>query len=148
MSMNLYVGGFAPEKGRGTCGTKGGWEGTFPELNNFRSFCRVTDINKPSQVFVFVDMREDSVNWSNFMQMMSGYPDNPSLGTLGDMPGMYHSRAAGFSFADGHSEIKKWVDGRTTPPLSPMGTLLDVQSNWGNNNKDVFWLQDHSTTYK
>jgi prepilin-type processing-associated H-X9-DG protein len=146
MSMNLYVGGFAPNN-MGQCGTVGGWESTYPELNNFRLFCKTTDINKPSQIFLFLDMREDSVNWSNFMQMMRGYPDNPGIATLGDMPGMYHSRAAGFSFADGHSEIKKWTDGRTTPPMAAGGMLI-VDPSWGNNNKDVYWLQHHSTTYK
>jgi prepilin-type processing-associated H-X9-DG protein len=125
----------------------GGWDSRYPELKNFRLFCKTTDINKPSQVFLFLDMREDSVNWSNFMQMMTGYPDSPGSATLGDMPGMYHNRAAGFSFTDGHSEIKKWTDSRTTPALVS-GTTLDVDPTWGNNNKDVYWLQDHSTTYR
>jgi prepilin-type processing-associated H-X9-DG protein len=61
---------------------------------------------------------------------------------------MYHNRACGFSFADGHSEIKKWKDPRTTPPMSGPGTILDAQSAWGNNNQDAYWLQDHSTTLK
>lgn len=148
MSMNLWVGGFAPNSA-GECGTTGGWESSNPELGKYRLFCKASAINKPSQVFLFLDMREDSVNWSNFMQFMNGYdPVNPSLWTLGDMPGMYHNRAAGFSFADGHSEIKKWVDDRTTPPLAPRGTILDVKSSWGSNNKDVYWLQDRSTTLK
>lgn len=83
------------------------------------------------------------------MQFMHGYdPYNPALWTLGDMPGMYHNRAAGFSFADGHAEIKKWTDPRTTPPMAAPGTMLMVNSSWGNNNKDVYWLQDHSTNLK
>lgn len=83
------------------------------------------------------------------MQFMTGYdPINGALWTLGDMPGMSHNRAAGFSFTDGHSEIKKWQDPRTTPPLSAAGTLLMVNSAWGNNNPDVYWLMDHSTTFK
>jgi len=143
MSMNLYVGGFAPNE-KGKCGTQGGWESRAGQANA-RVFCKTTDISKPAQVFLFLDMREDSVNWSNFLQFMDGYdPYNPAAGSLGDMPGMYHNRAAGFSFTDGHSEIKKWLDPRTTPPLA-QGTMLDVKSDWGQNNKDVFWLQDHST---
>jgi hypothetical protein len=148
MSMNLWVGGFAPDS-MGACGTLGGWERSNPEFGKYRLFCKASDINRPSQIFLFLDMREDSVNWSNFMQFMNGYdPVNPSLWTLGDMPGMYHNRAGGFSFVDGHSEIKKWLDPRTTPPLAPAGTLLDVNSAWGNNNKDAYWLQDHSTTLR
>ena len=148
MSMNLWVGGFAPDYA-GACGTLGGWDGRYSELTKYRLFCKATEINKPSQIFLFLDMREDSVNWSNFLQFMMGYdPYNPAAWELGDMPGMYHNRAAGFSFADGHSEIKKWTDGRTTPPLAPPGQILNVSAAWGNNNKDVYWLQDHSTTHK
>jgi prepilin-type N-terminal cleavage/methylation domain-containing protein len=148
MSMNLWVGGFAPDA-MGACGTLGGWDSRYSELGKYKVFCKSTDIKKPAQIFLFLDMREDSVNWSNFLQFMMGYdPVDPSQWSLGDMPGMYHSRAGGFSFADGHSEIKKWVDGRTTPPMSATGTILDVQSSWGQNNKDVYWLQDRSTHLK
>jgi prepilin-type N-terminal cleavage/methylation domain-containing protein/prepilin-type processing-associated H-X9-DG protein len=153
MSMNLWVGGFAPDVPRGQsasgrCGDLGGWESS-PGMSKYQVFCRVTDIKKPSKIFVFLDMREDSVNWSNFLQFMDGYdPYEPAKGTLGDMPGMYHSRAAGFSFADGHSEIKKWVDGRTTPALSPPGQMINPIPSWGANNADVYWLQDHSTHLK
>ncbi len=57
---------------------------------------------------------------------------------------MYHNRAAGFSFADGHSEIKKWIDGRTTPPLAPKGNILSFPVAQPNN-PDIAWVQDHST---
>jgi len=149
MSMNLFVGGFAPDKGMGTGGTDGNW----PWAHPYRIFTKLSDVNNASKIFLFLDMREDSVNWSNFMQNMSGYsPLSPNQWTLGDMPGMYHNRAAGFSFVDGHSEIKKWLDGRTAPPLAATGTTLD-QAGFdfaaaGKNNQDVFWLQDRSTVAK
>ncbi len=149
MSMNLYVGGFAPQPPKDPLpnGTDGDW----PFAEPYRIYSKLSSINAPSSIFVFLDMREDSVNWSNFMQDMSGYnlggdPD-PSQYSLGDMPGMYHNRACGFSFSDGHAEIKKWLDGRTTPPLMPKMQLLpDVGSTSGN--QDVYWLQDHSTRAK
>jgi prepilin-type processing-associated H-X9-DG protein len=63
-----------------------------------------------------------------------------------DLPGFYHGRAAGFSFADGHSEIKKWVDARTTPPLMPPpATFGEVPSP---RNPDIEWLQDKTTRPK
>ena len=43
--------------------------------------------------------------------------DNATTGNIIDMPAAYHNGACGFSFADGHSEIKKWLDPRTVPPL-------------------------------
>ena len=150
MSMNLYVGGFAPDsQNPADPGSNGNWPFAVP----YKIFSKLTGIGTPSKVFLFLDMRQDSVNWSNFMQDMDGYnPINSSTWSLGDMPGMYHNRAAGFSFTDGHAEIKKWIDGRTTPPQAPTGTLLTDTgfdgAKAGANNQDVYWLQDHSTNPK
>ena len=36
-----------------------------------------------------------------------------------DLPASYHANAAGFSYADGHSEIHKWVDSRTDFNVGP-----------------------------
>ena len=58
----------------------------------------------------------------------------------------YHGNAGGLSFADGHSETHKWGDGRTMPPLVAEGTVFDGTTGVGSaGNKDVGWLQDHST---
>ncbi len=80
MSMNLYVGGFD--------GTDGNW----PWAHPYHIYTKLSEINPPSQIFVFLDMREDSVNWGNFMTYMAGYsPTDPSqYGFDGDYPGMYH----------------------------------------------------------
>jgi len=92
-------------------------------------------------------MREDSVNWGNFMTYMAGYsPTDPSqYGFDGDYPGMYHHLACGFSFADGHSEIKRWLDPRTMPPLTVGANPLFSVFTQTPGNVDVAWLQDHST---
>jgi prepilin-type N-terminal cleavage/methylation domain-containing protein/prepilin-type processing-associated H-X9-DG protein len=147
MSMNLYVGGFAPAKGGGMCGNDGGWG--FADA--YQVFCKLGSINPPTKIFIFLDMREDRVNWSNFMTDMTGYapPDPSQYKFTTDLPGMYHNNAAGFSFADGHSETKKWLDSRTTPPLvegevDPLGT----SSTAAPNSPDVAWLQDKSTRLK
>ena len=71
---------------------------------------------------------------------MDGYPNLAST-KLVDYPASYHSGAAGFSFGDGHSEVHRWIDGRTTPPLKSV-LQLNVPSP---KNPDVFWMQDHST---
>ena len=64
----------------------------------------------PSHVWVFVDEHPDSINDAQLFV-------NPRWGGLSaewtDMPASYHNGACGFSFADGHSEIKRWLDGRT-----------------------------------
>ena len=141
MSMNLYVGGFAPKVGTDPLpnGTGGGWG----FAADYRVYPKLSAITLPSKIFVFLDMREDRINWSNFMQDMSGYsPNNESLYTLGDLPGMYHGGSCGFSFADGHSELHRWKDSRTMPAMG----AANLPSSPGN--KDVAWLQDVSTRPK
>ncbi len=141
MAMNLYVGGFD--------GTDGGWSWADP-YSVFTKYNQIgaSDSPGPSKTFVFLDMRQDRVNWGNFMTDMRGFPNNPGqYHFTSDLPGMYHDGAAGFSFADGHAEIKRWLDPRTTPPMASMvigdpGAQPDVPSP---NNRDVGWLQDHAT---
>jgi prepilin-type processing-associated H-X9-DG protein len=147
MSMNRVVGGFAPRPGQGSAGTDGGWGWAAP----FQIFSRVPHINQPSKIFVFLDMREDRVNWSNFMMDMAGFsPSNPGAYRWGtDMPGFYHNRGCGFSFADGHSEMRRWLEASTTPPLDTSGSApTSVADIPAPNSRDVAWLQERSTRLK
>jgi prepilin-type N-terminal cleavage/methylation domain-containing protein len=139
MSMNLYMGGFD--------GTDGGW----PFAHPYMVYTRISHLNgaanPASKIFVFLDMREDIVNWGNFMIDMSGYaPPNPGkYAFTSDLPAFAHHRACGFSFADGHSEIKRWMDDRTMPPIQDGGNPLAVLSRPSPRNPDVAWIQDRST---
>ena len=64
----------------------------------------------PSKVWVLLDEHPDSISDSVF-QFQPGYP--PTSYQWQDMPASLHNGACCFSFADGHSEIHKWMDGRT-----------------------------------
>jgi prepilin-type processing-associated H-X9-DG protein len=93
-----------------------------------------------------LDERADSINDGYFLLLMDGFPSTPSLRSIVDWPSNYHNQAGGFSFADGHSEIHRWVDPRTTPPF---------KSDWhlsgsipSPNNEDIYWLQQHATGLK
>ena len=77
-----------------------------------------------------------------FCVNMNGYP-NPKQTTMPDVPASFHNGACGFAFADGHSQIKKWLDSRTRIPVKK-------QSGWFGsisqaNSKDVIWLWEHTT---
>lgn len=147
MSMNLYVGGFAATNG---LGDDGGW----PFAQNYTIYSKLSQFGGAAapadKIFVFLDMREDLINWGNFMIDMTGYaPTQPSLYAFtSDLPGMYHDLACGFSFADGHSEMKRWLDPRTIPPLVDGGDPTAKSSNLSPNNVDVAWIQDRSTRPK
>ena len=113
--------------------------------SGFRVFHKMGEITapSPSMTWVFVDEREDSINDGELVVSMAGYPEQPSSWMIIDYPASYHNGAAGFSFADGHSEIKRWRDARTMPVLSSGQKLpLRVPSP---GNQDVFWMMDRST---
>ncbi|MBK9138444.1 MAG: type II secretion system protein [Verrucomicrobia bacterium] len=118
-----------------------------PYTSGFWQFKKITDIMapSPSKAWVFVDEREDSINDGWFAVNMEGYdPIRPTAYVIVDYPASYHNNACGFSFADGHSEIKKWQDPRTVPKLRP-GQLLALGVG-SPNNKDVDWLQQRSSS--
>jgi len=94
----------------------------------------------PSMTIVFVDERCDSMNDGEWCTSMNGWPDKPAQWVMIDFPGSYHGGAGGLSFVDGHAEIHKWKDPRTTPPIGKV--QLNVVSA---NNQDVYWLMEHST---
>jgi prepilin-type N-terminal cleavage/methylation domain-containing protein/prepilin-type processing-associated H-X9-DG protein len=134
-SMSNWVGGNGdtPENGyKGYWGLNGKWK-VYRKLADMKT-------PGPAMTFVLLDEREDSINDGYFVTEMDGYP-NISRTKIVDYPASYHNRAAGFSFADGHSEIHKWVDPRTTPPIN-VNLQLNISSP---NNKDVFWMQERST---
>ncbi|MGE3312670.1 MAG: type II secretion system protein, partial [Limisphaerales bacterium] len=64
-------------------------------------------IVSPSRTYVFVDEHPDSINDAAFANACTG-ADAPGTAQIIDMPANSHTGACGFSFADGHSEIKSW----------------------------------------
>ena len=97
----------------------------------------------PAKAWVLIDEREDSINDGLFQ---TDLVDQGRAARIVDYPASYHNRAAGLSFADGHAEIRKWVDPRTTPTLKRAELLqLDVASP---NNPDVAWIQERSSGLK
>jgi prepilin-type processing-associated H-X9-DG protein len=137
-SMNTYLGGFAPDSG-GT-GTDGGWT----DADAYRIYSKTTDLTAPGpdNTLAFIDMSSPGDNWGDFMIDMTGYlPHDPSLYNLNEGPGYYHDGSGTVSFADGHTEIHRWVDPRTIWTSIPNSVASP-------NNPDVAWLQDHATRPK
>ena len=56
----------------------------------------------PSETWVYVDEHPDSINDAGC------FPPNSGVNIV-DIPATYHNGASGFAFADGHSEIHKWI---------------------------------------
>jgi len=118
-----------------------------PYTSGYRQFLKMTDITNPSPVkeAVFLDEREDSINDGWYAIDMSGYdPENANAWTLVDVAASYHGGAGGWGFSDGHSEIHKWQDPRTMPPVR-QNTLLSLGASQPKN-VDVDWLQSHASS--
>jgi prepilin-type processing-associated H-X9-DG protein len=133
-SMNCYMGGPNPNTVMTTTIT-----------GNWKVFTKLSSIPSPSKMFVLLNEDEDSINNGWFGLDMNGYPNNQSADKIFDFPAAYHDRACGFSFADGHSEIHRWLDGRTMPPVSDTTLVTSTSGTNSPNNPDVYWIQDHAT---
>jgi prepilin-type N-terminal cleavage/methylation domain-containing protein/prepilin-type processing-associated H-X9-DG protein len=125
----------------------GDYEGP-PYTTGFKIILRTSDMTQPapSGTYVLLDERADSINNGYYVVKLNGFQDGGAEQQIVDWPSAYHNGAGGFSFADGHSEIHRWVDSRTTPPVkSDFHLSGDVFSR---NNPDVFWLQQRATSKK
>jgi prepilin-type N-terminal cleavage/methylation domain-containing protein/prepilin-type processing-associated H-X9-DG protein len=112
--------------------------------SNYKSIRRVSDMTHPapSQTWVLVDERTDSIN-DGFFVVVMGFKGSSSL--LVNYPAAYHNGAGNLAFADGHSESHKWRDPRTNPRMTTGVYLAEQRSP---NNADMAWLQERTTGLK
>ena len=112
----------------------------------WRIYIRSSDLvlPQPANLWVIIDENPDSVNDAAFAMQM-GTPGR-SLTIWQDGPATYHCGGCGFSFADGHSEIKKWKDPRSTGRT--MQTTYLSRFTYAQaqpNNPDIQWAMDRTT---
>ena len=69
----------------------------------YRQFLKQSDVPNPANTWLTLDENPDTVNDAFFIAS-----DQKNNSSWGDVPASYHNGACGFSFADGHAEIKKW----------------------------------------
>lgn len=110
----------------------------------YKTIKKMSDFIRPGAVntFVFIDEHEDSIDDGWFAVDMA---DRGSATIMANVPASCHNGAGGLSFADGHAEIHKWVDPRTKLPVTRTYIALNIPSP---NNKDILWLQEHTTGSK
>jgi prepilin-type N-terminal cleavage/methylation domain-containing protein/prepilin-type processing-associated H-X9-DG protein len=98
----------------------------------------------PALIFTVIDEQADSIQDATFM-INPGQPRGNEYWR--DCPASYHGGAGSISFADGHSIIKKWLDGRTIWPVTYDNTAqLWKQPNLGSS-KDYEFLGVESCPY-
>lgn len=99
----------------------------------------------PAMVWAVTDEHADSINDAIFM-LDPGY--SVTSEHWRDLPASYHNGSGSFSFADGHSEIHKWLQQGIVTPSGPM-TVYPVtrkdDDRWVKNmrnSSDYEWMRD------
>ncbi|HEX5220747.1 MAG TPA: prepilin-type N-terminal cleavage/methylation domain-containing protein [Verrucomicrobiae bacterium] len=114
----------------------------------FKRAIKLGDITQPgpSSIFVLVDEHENSINDSHFYPFnnLKAY-ENRWL----DAPSGRHGNATGFTFADGHAEIHRWIDSDVTAVRISGGVVgprnLDFLPNVGP--RDHAWFTNHIASF-
>jgi prepilin-type N-terminal cleavage/methylation domain-containing protein len=120
-----------------------------------RAFSKMSDFSGttlgPTEAFVFLDERADSIDDGWFRIETAGYSGNNVVNagatTVANLPALYHNNCSSFSFADGHAEIHKWHDSNFTG-LTFNGGTQSVPNASTTGNPDAVWLMTHATVLK
>ena len=114
----------------------------------WRTYGKTSSMTVPggTMLWVFVDEHPDSINDAGFaVQMAKTGP----FSTIIDFPASFHNGAAGFSFADGHAEIHRWIGKTIQPPVvnggASIGNGISAGLSAGDSVPDVLWLQMHTS---
>jgi prepilin-type N-terminal cleavage/methylation domain-containing protein/prepilin-type processing-associated H-X9-DG protein len=106
-----------------------------------RGITKMAMLNRPgpADTFVTIDEHPDSIDDALFHPCGGFSLPNAKFRNI---PASYHyGGGANLSFADGHSEIKKWKDARTKPPIT--GALRAPGEIPSPGNVDLMWITDH-----
>jgi prepilin-type processing-associated H-X9-DG protein len=112
------------------------------QSSNYVTFRKYTDIQNPSEKWVFIDERDDSINDGYFaVDMTQQY-------SLIDVPANFHNDGGTLSFADGHVERRAWLESTTRPPHSNGGHLPGFPIFTSASDRDLTWLTTRTTDRK
>jgi prepilin-type processing-associated H-X9-DG protein len=130
VSMNGFVEG-------GYYNNASGGSTWYPAYNRYDKMSDIVN-PPPTKLWVFVDEHPDSINDGWLITSV----DAPHVWT--DLPASYHNGACGFSFADGHAEIKKWLDSTTVVPVQKVS-----RNGWRViPTRDTTWVIERSTALR
>ncbi len=118
--------------------------------NTYLTMPNLTSIGDPGPAAIFnlIDEHENSINDSHFFAFddLRKYANNPWL----DAPSGRHGRSAGFSFVDGHAEIKKWRSPGVDQVRRSGGVVIPNNIAWlpRAHASDHEWFRTHVAPYK
>jgi prepilin-type N-terminal cleavage/methylation domain-containing protein len=105
----------------------------------YRVYNKTSEFSRPgpSMTFIFLDECPDSINDGLFQVHMTSL-------SWGDVVAAQHCGGGGFSFADGHAEIHKWVDNNTKFRVVH-GTCPALGKS---SPRDYLWIQQHGSALR
>ena len=140
VTMNCWVGDYDARTGQ-----------VFSDpVTGYKAIRKISELTTPppSKTYVMLDERADSIGNGYFLLLMDGHPDRPTLRSIVDFPSHYHNGAGGLNFADGHSELHRWMDSRTKPTYQNDFHLTVWPPRSSPNNPDIAWLQERAAGKK
>ena len=116
--------------------------------DRYEIFTRSQQIRTPSDIYVTVDERSDTINDGSLCVDMSNTGNAEGIGTsdpywMTDYPASYHNGSGRFSFVDGHVEGQRWLEPTTVVPLGQA-----YVTHTSSTDRDAQWLQGHCTYLK
>ena len=110
-------------------------------IKDWKRFLKAASLTSPgpANTWVMLDQCPDSIDDGLFSVRMQ--PDTTAKWT--DVPASTHNGAGGFSFADGHSEIKNWKDSNTKFQVA----RAFCPGNEKYSPNDIPWLQERTTSH-
>jgi len=113
-SMNPGVGGKYNSTGAGTYSAETGGTPRNYIMDTTDQKIYKLDQPGPTKVWVIICEHPDSINDAIFQFVPGQFPTSYAWQ---DLPGSLHNGCTTLSFADGHAELHKWLDGRTVLPV-------------------------------
>jgi prepilin-type N-terminal cleavage/methylation domain-containing protein/prepilin-type processing-associated H-X9-DG protein len=144
-SMNMAIGpdvnpGQDPHAKSGN----GGFDTWLP-WPTYKVFIKESDMHHPSHIWVILDEDPDSINDGAFAVEMPASATGSAVWV--DTPSNAHGNACGFAFADGHSEIHRWVNGPSLYDIPNVTYQVLPKSRYvpAPQTQDIHWVADHTT---
>lgn len=123
---------------------------------NYRQFYKITQITRPTEIFVFLDEHPDSIDDGYFVNKQAttvstdAYTGGSTItyAEWTDLPATYHNRSTAFSFADGHASLHRWGGSVVVQPNLANAVSLPIAlsqsgSSGPNDLSDFQWVMDH-----
>ena len=139
-AMNAAVGDGSKWYGLKADGTPNGWHGQMP---SFYAAKKISGIHTPgpSDCITILDEHPDSDDDATFF--IDPASANGTSTSFFELPGSMHGNSSGIVFADGHSEVHKWVGHNATQSVAYKSPDLNVNGDAASQ-RDLTYLGQHT----